>query len=268
MKRRCVLTIAGSDSCAGAGIQADIKSVAACGGYCATVLTAITAQNTLGVKMVEIASIDIVKAQIEAILSDLNITAIKIGMLPSIAIVDAVIEAIVRYDIKNIVLDPVMIATSGDMLVSEDVTEYIIKNLLPHCSLITPNIPEAEFITKLKISNEQDFLPVAEQFKNMKCKSLLLKAGHLESDDLTDYLFNFSDNKTYKHTYKKIDTPNTHGTGCTLSSSIATFLSLGDDIVIATEKAEEYLHKAILTSKQTLGSGHGSVNHLYKLEEL
>lgn len=264
MKIKCVLSIAGSDSGAGAGIQADMKSVAACGGYCTTAITAITAQNTVGVTKVEILSNSIVKAQIDAIMSDFNITAIKIGMVPSIEIVDVIIDTIKNNSIKNVVLDPVMVSTSGDMLVSQSVITHIIKNLLPHCSLVTPNIPEAEFISKIKIESEKDFQSVADFFSGINCKSLLLKAGHMNSQTLTDYLYNFDNNSKSCYQYQKIDTQNTHGTGCSLSSSIAAYLSQGDAIEVAVEKAEEYIHEAIEAANYVLGDGHGAINHFYK----
>ena len=267
MKKKCVLSIAGSDSGAGAGIQADMKSIAACGGYCTTAITAITAQNTTGVRAIEILSKEIVKQQIEAVMEDFNITAIKIGMVPSMAIVDTIVEIIKKYGIKNVVLDPVMIATSGDMLVDSKVANHIIENILPVCSVITPNIPESEFITKIKINSENDFKDVAKHFEKLNCKSLLLKAGHIKGEILTDYLYDFETNKTHKFSYQKINTPNTHGTGCSLSSSIAAYLSLGDNIQTAVEKAEEYIHMAIIKADYKIGEGHGPINHLYKLEQ-
>lgn len=265
MKIKCVLSIAGSDSGAGAGIQADMKSVAACGGYCTTAITAITAQNTVGVSKVEILSGSIVKAQIDAVIKDFNITAIKIGMVPSIEIVDIIIDTIKSNNIKNIVLDPVMIATSGDMLVPHSVTTHIIENLLPYCSLITPNIPEAEFISNIKIDSEDNFQSVADFFSKINCKSLLLKAGHINSQVLTDYLYDFENNKKECFQYQKIDTKNTHGTGCSLSSSIAAYLSQGDTIEVAVNKAERYIHEAIEAADYVLGDGHGAINHFYKL---
>ena len=265
MKQRCVLSIAGSDSGAGAGIQADMKSVAACGGYCTTAITAITAQNTVGVRAIEILSEEIVKQQIEAVMEDFNITAIKIGMVPSKAIVDTIVEIIKKYNIQNVVLDPVMIATSGDMLVANEVAIHIIENLLPVCSVITPNIPESEFISKIKIDSENDFEKVAKYFATLNCKSLLLKAGHIKGDTLTDYLYDFENSNIHKHSFKKIDTPNTHGTGCSLSSSIAAFLSLGDNIQTAVEKAEQYIHEAIIKADYKIGEGHGPINHFYNL---
>lgn len=266
MKINCVLSIAGSDSCSGAGIQADIKTVASCGAYCATAITAVTAQNTMGVTAIEVLSPEIVKAQIDAVISDMNITAIKLGMIPSKEIVDIVAEAIIKNKIKNIVLDPVMVATSGDMLVSQETAEYIIEKLLPLCSVITPNIPEAEFISGLKITSEDEFENVSQFFKKTNCKALLLKAGHLESEYLTDYLYDFGAKRIDKYSYKKTNTPNTHGTGCTLSSSIATYLCRGKDIHKAVELAEKYIHEAIEASNYILGDGHGSINHFYQLE--
>lgn len=265
-ERYSVLSIAGSDSCSGAGIQADIKSVAATGGYCATAITAITAQNTQSVQSVEILSDDIVKKQIDAVLSDIKINTFKLGMLPSCGIVDIVCNAIERYNIKNVVLDPVMISTSADMLVSENVANYIIKKLLPLSSLITPNIIESEFITSTKIFSEADFAEVAKKFQALSCKAVLLKAGHIDNSILTDHLCNFEKNTIKKFSYKKIDTLNTHGTGCSLSSAIASFLSQGFILEDSVEKAEEYLHKAIEHATYKIGNGHGPISHFYMIK--
>ncbi len=262
-KINCVLSIAGSDSGAGAGIQADMKSVAACGGYCTTAITAITAQNTVGVRSIEILSDKIVEQQIDAVMQDFNITAIKLGMLPSLGIVDIVARTIQKYNIENVVLDPVMVATSGDMLVSEDVANHIIQKLLPLCRVITPNIPESEFITKIKINSTKDYDKVSKWFADTSCKAVLLKSGHLDSDLLTDYLFDFENNTQNTFAYKKINTPNTHGTGCSLSSSIAAYLSNDYSLPQSVQLAEEFLHKAIENANYKIGEGHGSINHFY-----
>lgn len=261
----CVLSIAGSDSGAGAGIQADIKSVAATGGYCATAITAITAQNTVGVQSVEILSDSIVKKQIDSVLSDIKVNTFKLGMLPSCEIVEVVCQAIEKYKIKHVVLDPVMVATSGDLLVKEEVANYIIKNLLPLSSLLTPNIPESRFITSVNICSQSDFKAVALHFRSLNCKAVLLKSGHFDSTVLTDYLYNFETETTEKYAYKKIETPNTHGTGCSLSSSIASFLSQGFSLEQAVEKAEEYLHMAIEQATYKIGDGHGPISHFYMI---
>lgn len=261
-----VLSIAGSDSSAGAGIQADIKSVSACGAYCATAITALTAQNTCGVNSVNIVSDEVVAAQIEAVMNDLEVDAIKLGMLPSSGIVENVRRTISRYGIRNVVLDPVMISTSGHLLVSECVAHEIIKNLLPLSTVITPNIMECEFISGIKIEGEADFCKAAEFFRSIGTKALLLKSGHLEGDKIRDYLYDFTSGETVVYEYDKIKTNNTHGTGCSLSSSIAAYLAQGNDVITSVKLAEDYIHEAIERGNDyTIGKGYGPINHFYKL---
>lgn len=265
MDYKIVLSIAGSDSSAGAGIQADIKSVSACGGYCATAITALTAQNTCGVRSVNIVSDEVVKAQIEAVMEDLKVDAIKLGMLPSSGIVVSVRDAIRRYSINNVVLDPVMIATSGDMLVSDCVASEIIAKLLPLSTVITPNIMECEFISGLKIDSEDNFAQVADFFKKAGTKAVLLKSGHLRGLKIRDYLYNFVDDEVHIFEYNKIDTKNTHGTGCSLSSSIVSYLAQGYKISEAVRRAEDYIHSAIEMADYVIGNGHGPIHHFYNL---
>lgn len=265
MEYKIVLSIAGSDSSAGAGIQADMKSVAACGGYCATAITALTAQNTCGVRSVNIVSDEVVKAQIEAVMEDMKVEAIKLGMLPSSGIVMSVRDAIKRYDIKNVVLDPVMIATSGDMLVSDCVAREIIAKLLPLSTVITPNIMECEFISGVKIESESDFAKAADFFRKIGTKAVLLKSGHLEGLKIRDYLYNFVDDEVTIFEYERLDTKNTHGTGCSLSSSIASYLAQGYKISESVRRAEDYIHSAIERSDYVIGNGHGPIHHFYNL---
>lgn len=259
-----VLSIAGSDSSAGAGIQADMKSVAACGAYCATAITAITAQNTVGVDAVQVISGDMVKAQIIAVINDLDVKAIKLGMLPSSDIVCCIEEIIKKSEISNIVLDPVMISTSGAMLVSNEVAELIIERLLPLTTVATPNIPECEFITGIKVKTVKDFDLVADYFRERGCKSLLLKSGHFEDGDISDYLYDFTTGERMIFSFKRIDSKNTHGTGCSLSSSISAFLAQGYSLKESVSKAEDYIHTAIETAKYVLGNGFGPINHFCK----
>lgn len=264
MEYKIVLSIAGSDSSAGAGIQADMKSVAACGGYCATAITALTAQNTCGVKSVNIVTDEVVKAQIDAVMEDLDVNAIKLGMLPSSGIVKIVKNTIMKYGVKNVVLDPVMIATSGDMLVSDSTAREIINELLPFATVITPNIPECEFISGIKIECEDDFAKAADFFRIIGTKSVLLKSGHMKGDKIRDYLYDFESGETSIYEYNRLETVNTHGTGCSLSSSIAAYLSQGYSIKDAVCKAEEYIHGAIDGAKYKIGNGHGPINHFYR----
>ncbi len=263
MEQHIILSVAGSDSSAGAGIQADIKSVMACGGYCATAITALTAQNTMGVNAIEIVGIDIFSAQVDAVMNDLNVKAIKIGMLPSVDMVKYLSEVIIKSEIKNVVLDPVMVSTSGSMLVAPEVTKAIIEILMPLSTVVTPNIPECEYITGLNIAEERVFDDVARYFKNIGCKSLLLKSGHMKGGNIRDYLYDFSRDKSRVYCYERIDTINTHGTGCSLSSALATFLGMGYDIEMAVEKAEDFVHEAILSANYVMGGGHGAINHAY-----
>ena len=256
-----VLTIAGSDSSGGAGIQADIKSISACGGYAASVITASTAQNTQGVRDIHPLPVAHIVKQLEAVLDDITFKAMKIGMLHSSEVIEAVQQTLHKYNAKNIVLDPVMIATSGDKLMNDKAIERL-KAFLPHVTLITPNIPEAELLLEKYIILDN----MGESAKRLSEKyqtSVLLKGGHLElKDEMTDVLYNYTTQETTLIHNPSVNTLNTHGTGCTLSSSIATFLSKGDSLEVATTKGCAYLNKSILKGKdKVIGHGHGPVNH-------
>lgn len=259
-----ILTIAGSDSGGGAGIQADMRSIIACGAYPTTAITAVTAQNTLGVRGISILPASIVEQQIAAVAEDIGIDALKIGMLPSVEIVDVVIEAINRYGIENIVLDTVMVASSGDMLVGGDVARHIIKNLFPLVTLITPNLPESIFITGMDIRDSNLFDIAAEHMKVLGARNILIKSGHIESDHITDVLYECEKEKRHVYSYPKIYSKNTHGTGCSLSSATATFLAEGFAMSEAVGMAEEFVHNAILNATEQIGHGHGPINHFYK----
>lgn len=236
-----VLVIAGSDSGGGAGIQADIKAVAACGAYAATAITALTIQNTLGVRGVHVPPAGVVEAQIDAVMEDIGADAVKIGMLPNVEIVHAVTRALKRHAAKNIVLDPVMVATSGDQLIDDQAVEAIIEQLVPMAALVTPNLSEAVRMGEI-------------------AAPCLLKGGHSEAEVLTDV---FNEGRSFSHA--RIVTPNTHGTGCTLASAIAAYLAQGQPLTDAIAHAEEYLQGAIRAGAEyTLGSGHGPVQHFYR----
>ena len=256
-----VLTIAGSDSSGGAGIQADIKSISVNGGYAATVITASTAQNTQGVTDIHPLPVTHIVKQLEAVLDDIDFGAVKIGMLHSSEVIEAVQNTLAKYNISKIVLDPVMIATSGSRLMDEDAIESL-KKFLPHTYLITPNVPEAEVLIGHSISLENVESSATELGEKYQT-SLLLKGGHLAfSDEMTDTLYNYESKKLTTIKNKAIETINTHGTGCSLSSSIATYISLGEDLESATIKGCAYLNLAIEKGKdKMLGSGHGPVNH-------
>lgn len=261
-----ILSIAGSDSGGGAGIQADIKAISACGGYTATAITAVTIQNTVGVKGVHIVPAEVVEAQVEAVLEDVGADAVKLGMLPTAGIIEAVARQLKRFRVRNIVLDPVMISTSGHRLIDPQAVEAIRRLLFPMATLITPNVPEAEYITGLKIGSEADFPAAADTLRSQQAQAVLLKAGHLEERKVSDHLY--TPQGTYTYRYDRIDTPNTHGTGCTLSSAIATYLALGNPLNEAVGLAEDYIHKAILNGAEySLGHGHGPVHHFYRFRE-
>lgn len=256
-----VLTIAGSDSGGCAGIQADIKSISANGGYAASVITATTAQNTQGVTDIHPIPVAHIVKQMEAVLEDIDFGAVKIGMLHSSEVIEAVQNTLARYHIKNIVLDPVMIATSGDKLINDNAIESL-KSFLPDVTLITPNIPEAELLIGHSIELE-NMKASAKKLGEKYHTSVLLKGGHLElSDEMTDILYNHKTKESTIIHNKAIYTINTHGTGCSLSSSIATYMSLGFDLEDATLKGCNYLNVAIEKGKdKILGKGHGPVNH-------
>lgn len=260
MKYNTVLSIAGSDSGGCAGIQADIKSISACGSFAATAITATTAQNTQGVGDIYPIPVEHVEAQIEAVLSDIEVNAVKIGMLHSFEMINAVKDKLLLYKAKNIVLDPVMVATSGDRLINEDALSCL-KELLPLATLITPNIPEAELLLgeKIDVNNIEE---AALDLGDMFLTSILLKGGHLEGNELVDVLYDFDSNSVFTIKNNKIHTKNTHGTGCSLSSSIAAFLSQGYDLKTSVRQANSYLQQAILSGKdKVLGKGNGPVDH-------
>ena len=259
-----ILTIAGSDSGGGAGIQADIKSISANGGYAASVITATTAQNTQSVTDIHAIPVPHIIKQMEAVFDDIDFKAIKIGMLHSPEVIEAVQATLAQYKMSNIVFDPVMVATSGDKLLNDDAVQSL-KAFLPHVRLITPNIPEAEILIghSIDINNLQDS---AEELAKRYQTSVLLKGGHLEhTDTMTDVLFNFENKESTTIENKSFVTKNTHGTGCSLSSSVATYLGLGNTLEEACIQGCTYLNKAIEAGKdKEIGRGHGPVNHFWK----
>lgn len=256
-----VLTIAGSDSSGGAGIQADIKTMCAHGVYAMSAISALTAQNTMGVTGIFEVTPEFLKAQIDAVFTDIYPDAVKIGMVSSAPLVDVIAERLEYYDAKNIVLDPVMVATSGSKLMKSDAVMSLVKKLFPMAALITPNLSEARVLCDMKIENKEDMELAGEfLFEKYGC-SVLLKGGHLadSADDLL--IHNGKINWLYG---KKIDNPNNHGTGCTLSSAIASNLALGYELYDAVIKSKEYITGA-LSAKLNLGNGSGPLNHMYKM---
>ena len=260
-----VLTIAGSDSGGGAGIQADIKAISAMGCYAASAITAVTVQNTIGVQAVHPIPLDILEGQIDAVLSDIGADAVKIGMLYSAEVVTLVARMIEKYGIRNLVLDPVMVSTSGHRLIEETAIEVIKEKLMPLTRVLTPNVPEAEMFIGRKISGEEDFPEVARELAEKYGISVFLKAGHLTGDTLTDYFHNSEDGSTTLLPSKRVYTQNTHGTGCTLSSAIAAALAKGEDLSTAAKSAKSYLEQAIISGAEyEIGHGHGPVNHFWR----
>lgn len=265
---RRVLTIAGSDSGGGAGIQADMKAISACGCYAATAITAITVQNTLGVEAVAGISPEIITGQINAVLSDIGADAIKIGMLHSSEIIRAVKGELHRHKARNIVIDPVMVSTSGHRLIEESAIETLKSEFLPDATVFTPNIPEAEILLGANITLQDDMPAAAQALAEKYSTSVLLKAGHLEEDKLIDYLYNYNTGQLTALESTRLYTPNTHGTGCTLSSSLAAFLAHGLSLEEAARNAKEYISGAIAAGAEyRIGCGHGPVHHFYRFWE-
>lgn len=261
-----VLTIAGSDSGGGAGVQADIKTISACGCYATSAITAITAQNTYQVRNIFPVHPESVQQQIEAVLDDIGTNSIKIGMLCNADIIRTVCTTLQNYRIKNIVLDPVMISTSGSKLLEDDAVEILTKTLIPMARILTPNIPEAEHLLGRPIKHQSDFEQVAQELGQQFKVSVLLKAGHLENSELIDVFYNQEQNSCIKLSTKRIETKNTHGTGCTLSSAIASYLALGNTLDDAVRLAKTYINQAIIKGVDyKIGQGHGPVKHFHNL---
>lgn len=256
------LTIAGSDSCGGAGIQADIKTMTANGVYAMSAITALTAQNTTGVSDIYEVSPEFLEAQLIAIFEDIKPDAIKIGMVSSSELIKTIAVNLKKYNGKNIVLDPVMVATSGAKLISDDAIATLKEDLIPLATVITPNIPEAEVLSEMTISNEEDMIKAAAYISEKYNCAVLCKGGH-SINDANDLLY--SNGKYHWFYGKRIDNPNTHGTGCTLSSAIASNLAKGRDLNESVEKAKAYISGA-LSAMLDLGKGSGPMNHAFAIK--
>ena len=254
-----VLIIAGSDSSGGAGIQADIKTVTALGSYAMTAVTAITAQNTTGVKSIVPISTKEIFNQITFTIKDIKPDAIKIGMLHSNKVIESVIRSLKIANIKNIVLDPVMVAKGGAKLIDDNAIKMLKDRLIKRVMLITPNIPEAEILTNTFIRSKEDMIFAAHKLIEMGASNVLIKGGHLTSKIVHDIFVSKSDIKIFNN--KRYKTKNTHGTGCTLSSAITTFLSCGKPIKKSCELGINYVNSGIRTNPK-YGNGHGPINHL------
>lgn len=263
-KYPCVLSIAGSDCSGGAGIQADLKTISALGGYAATAITAVTVQNTTGVRAIHAVPPVYVGGQIEAVMEDICPDAIKIGMINDVEIVKVIADCLRKYRPRYVVFDPVMISTSGHKLIEDDAVSALTKELIPLSSLITPNLNEAEVLAGHHINKVEDMEAASMELLKLGCKAVLLKGGHLEGGKMCDVLQREGEGRPHLFTSDKIESNNTHGTGCTLSSAIATFLALGYDMPQAVERAKAYVTGGIMAGKEIhIGEGHGPLNHFY-----
>lgn len=262
---RRVLTIAGSDSGGGAGIQADLKTIAANGCYGMSVITALTAQNTLGVTGIHAVPVEFVAAQLEAVLSDIGADAVKIGMLFSPELIRTVADGLKKFAPPAIVLDPVMVAQSGDKLLQDEAIDALKHHLIPLAHLITPNLPEASVLLDREIATAEDIEQAVRDLADLGCANVLIKGGHLESVDSDDCLFLASERRMVRLPGERIATRNNHGTGCTLSSAIASFVARGETIENAVRLAKEYITGAIRAgAAYTIGHGHGPVHHFFR----
>jgi hydroxymethylpyrimidine/phosphomethylpyrimidine kinase len=258
------LTIAGSDSSGGAGIQADLKTFAAFGVYGASVITALTAQNTTGVSGIHQVPADFVTAQIDAVFADLAVGAVKLGMVGQLATIDAIAAGLSRWSPQHIVLDPVMVATSGDRLLAAEAVEALRTRLVPRASLITPNLPEAAALLDEPVAmNEADVERQGRRLLALGCKAVLIKGGHGQGSESIDYLIDAE--RTIALAAPRVATKNTHGTGCSLSSAIAAGLAKGDDMEAALRNAKAWVSAAIAAAdKFTVGHGHGPIHHFHR----
>ena len=263
MKKRTALTIAGSDCSGGAGIQADLKTMTMNGVYAMSVLTALTAQNTTGVRSIMEVTPTFLKEQMHAVFEDIRPDAVKIGMVSSSELICVIAEQLQKFEAKNIVVDPVMVATSGSKLIEDEALSVLKDKLLPIADVVTPNIPEAEILTGMKIENEEDMILAAKMISETYHCAVLCKGGH-SINDANDLLYKEG---KYKWFYgKRINNPNTHGTGCTLSSAIASNLAKGYFLDEAVAKAKEYISGA-LAAMLDLGKGSGPMDHAFALKE-
>ena len=260
---KTALTIAGSDSSGGAGIQADIKTMLANGVYAMSAITALTAQNTTGVQGIFEVTPDFLAMQIDSVFTDIRPDAVKIGMVSSVSLIEAIAERLTFYKADNIVVDPVMVATSGSRLLSDDAVDTLKAKLLPLAAVLTPNIPEAEVLADMSITSPDDMVTAAEKIGRAYGCAVLCKGGH-NLNDANDLLWQNGNARWFYG--KRIDNPNTHGTGCTLSSAIAANLARGCDLESAVERAKAYISGA-LAAMLDLGKGSGPMNHGFAIGE-
>lgn len=259
---KTALTIAGSDSCGGAGIQADIKAMTMNGVYAMSAITALTAQNTMGVTDIFEVTPDFLRKQLDAVFEDIRPDAVKIGMVSSSELIEVIADRLIFYDAQNIVVDPVMVATSGSVLMKTDAVTTLTEKLLPLATIVTPNIPEAEVLSGISVLNEADMQKAAGIIGDNYGASVLLKGGH-RINDANDLLYSDGEYAWFKGL--RIDNPNTHGTGCTLSSAIAANLAKGFSPEESILRAKEYISGA-LSAMLDLGKGSGPLNHSFNLQ--
>ncbi|MDN5289056.1 MAG: phosphomethylpyrimidine kinase [Mucilaginibacter sp.] len=258
-----VFTIAGSDSGGGAGIQVDLKTFSALGCFGTSAITAVTVQNTMGVSGIHVIPPVIVEQQIKAVLDDMQPLAIKIGMIPTVELAATIGAVLKEYPHIPVILDPVMVASSGYQLMQDEAIDILKNELFTSVSLVTPNLDEARLITGMDIDNVDDMEVAAAYFIMLGCKAVLIKGGHLKGDTLCDVYLD-KNGVTHRFESSFIDSNNTHGTGCTLSSAIVAFIALGDGMLEAIEKAKAYVHGAIEYGKDVkTGKGHGPLNHFF-----
>ena len=262
MKMKTALTIAGSDCSGGAGIQADLKTMTMNGVYAMSAITALTAQNTTGVRAIQESTPDFLKQQLDAIFEDIYPDAVKIGMVASSELIHVIADRLRHYEAKNIVVDPVMVATSGSALMKNDAVQTLIEELLPISTLVTPNIPEAQVLSGLNIETKEDMIIAAKHIGDNYHCAVLLKGGH-SINDANDLLYANGDLHWFEG--KRIDNPNTHGTGCTLSSAIASNLAKGYTLSESVQRAKDYISGA-LAAMLDLGEGSGPMNHAFDLD--
>ena len=258
---KTALTIAGSDSSGGAGIQADIKTMTMHGVYAMSAITAMTAQNTTGVRAIQEATPEFLRQQLDAVFEDIRPDAVKIGMVSSSELIRVIADRLRYYEAGNVVVDPVMVATAGSSLIRQDAVRMLIRELLPISTLVTPNIPEAQVLSGLTIRDKEDMIAAAKQIGDRYRCAVLLKGGH-SVNDANDLLYAKGELIWFEG--KRIDNPNTHGTGCTLSSAIAANLALGFDLAESIRRAKEYLSGA-LSAMLDLGKGSGPLNHMHRI---
>ena len=261
MSLRTALTIAGSDCSGGAGIQADMKTMTMNGVYAMSAITALTAQNTIGVRAIQESTPDFLKQQLDSVFEDIYPDAVKIGMVASSELIRVIVDRLKFYNAKNVVVDPVMISTSGSALMKNDAIQILIEELLPISSLVTPNIPEAQVLSGMSIENKENMIDAAKKIGDSYHCAVLLKGGH-SINDANDLLY--TNGKMVWFEGKRIDNPNTHGTGCTLSSAIASNLAKGFPLEESVQRAKDYISCA-LAAMLDLGKGSGPMNHAFDL---